>query len=128
MSTIRVDYDNARAQAKQLKRAAAKCDEIVRQLQLSSKGIPDYWEGASSVAFQAVMNERVAGIRKIGKRAEALAEQIRRVADELEEAERRLKAAAEEQQVSQVATGTGHGGAFSGTGGFGGGGGSGHGF
>lgn len=123
MSTIRVDYDNARTQAKQLQSAAVKCDEIVRQLRLSAKGVSYFWEGAAAEAFQEAMNKRIVEVREIGERAEALAVQIRRITDDLEEVEQQLKAAVEAQQSSRTSNGTGSGGGFSGESGFSGGGG-----
>lgn len=95
MSTIRVNYANARAQARKLQKVSSDCDEVVRNLKRALQEVNDCWEGQAADAFCLVLQQRINEVRTIGDEAERLAAQIRRVADEFEAAERRIKAAAE---------------------------------
>lgn len=92
MSTIRVDYSNARAQAKKLQTVASDCNEVVRHLNSAINNVPNYWDGSSADAFILSVQSRIKDIKKISNDASILAAQIRRVADELEAAERRIQA------------------------------------
>ncbi len=91
MSTIRVDYDNARAQAKKLQAAADDCDCVVRQLKGTLGCIPGEWDGAAAEAFSTGVQKRISEISGLAADTRSLAAQIRRAADELEETEHRLK-------------------------------------
>lgn len=92
MGSIRVDYANARAQAKKLQAVASDCDDVVRQLNNAINSVPNCWDGESADAFVLSVQARIKEVRKIGSNAASVAAQIRRVADELEEAERRVQA------------------------------------
>ena len=95
MSTIRVDYVNARTQAKKLQSAASECEDVVRNLRSLMNRTSACWEGAAADAFLLALQKRIQEVQKIHDRANGLASQIRRVADEFEETERRIKAEAE---------------------------------
>lgn len=112
MSTIRVDYANARAQAKKLQAAADDCDQVVRQLKGTLSHIPSEWDGAAADAFSTGVQKRISEISSLAANTRSLAAQIRRVADELEETERRLKA-----QMGQSTKGTAKSGSKSSNGG-----------
>lgn len=91
MGTIRVDYDNARAEANKLLSAADDCERVVRQLRAASRSIPAEWEGAAADAFLIAVERRIAELTKLGSDIRGSAKQIRRIADDLEEAERRIR-------------------------------------
>lgn len=91
MSMIRVDYSNARAQAKKLDSAVAECETVIRNLNTVVSKLPSCWEGGAANAFLSVTQKRVREIKEIRDRAEKMAALIRRVADEFEEAERKMK-------------------------------------
>ena len=95
MSMIRVDYGNARQQARKLQTAADNCGEVIRKLQTAVRQLPDSWEGASAEAFLEASRQQIAEIRATQERLEAVAAHIRRVADELERKEKELAAAME---------------------------------
>ena len=92
MGTIRVDYANARAQAKKLQAVASDCDDVVRQLNNAISNVPNCWDGESADAFVLSVQARIKEVRQIGSNAASVATQICRVADELEETERRIQA------------------------------------
>ena len=48
MSMIRVDYDNARAQAKKLDSTIADCETAIQHLKTVIAKIPPCWEGDCS--------------------------------------------------------------------------------
>ncbi len=91
MGTIRVDYDNARAEANKLLSAADDCERVVRQLRAASRSVPAEWEGAAADAFLIAVERRIAELTKLGSDIRGSAKQIRRIADDLEEAERRIR-------------------------------------
>lgn len=107
MSMIRVDYANARAQAKKLQAAADDCDQVVRQLEGTLSHIPGEWDGAAASAFSAGVQKRLSEISGLADNIRSMAVHIRRVADELEETERRLKnqvVQSENIRINQSAT------------------------
>lgn len=123
MSMIRVDYSNARAQAKKLDSAAAECETAIQRLRAVSNKVPPCWEGGAASAFLAATQKRIQEIQKIRDRAKEMAVLIRRVADEFEEAERRMKEALAAQSNNSTAStssfgGGPGGGGFRGGGGF----------
>lgn len=132
MSMIRVDYDNARTQAKNLDSTIADCEIAIRWLKTALARIPSCWEGDAANIFMEAIQKRIQEIQQIRDRAEQLARLIRRVADDFEEAERRitdLVGAVSQGITGSPSNGDGSGGGFSGGSGFGGGaGGGGFGF
>lgn len=129
MSMIRVDYSNARAQAKKLDSAVAECETVIRNLNTVVSKLPSCWEGGAANAFLSVTQKRVREIKEIRDRAEQMAALIRRVADEFEEAEQKMKESlAANATVNSHSKGDGSPGGFSGGAGSGGGGSSGRGF
>lgn len=132
MSMIRVDYSNARAQAKKLDSAVAECETTIQRLNTVLTKVPACWEGDSASVFLVATQKRIQEVNKIRDRAEQIAALIRRVADEFEEAERRMKEALAASATGSLASSTlsngdGSGGGFSSGAGFGGGGSSGSG-
>lgn len=134
MSTIRVDYVNARTQAKKLQSAASECEDVVRNLRSLMDRTSTYWEGVAADTFRLALQKRIQEVQKIRDQSEQMAVLIRRVADEFEETERRMKEMlASTTQTDSFATSTpsngdGAGGGFSSSAGLGGGGSNGGGF
>ena len=91
MGAIRVNYANARAQARKLQKVSSDCDDIVQNLRKALQEVAACWEGQAADAFCLLLQQRINEVQSIGNTAEQLARQIRRVADEFEAAERRIK-------------------------------------
>ena len=77
MSMIRVDYANARAQAKKLQAAADDCDQVVRQLKGTLSHIPGEWDGAAASAFSAGVQKRISEISGLADNIRSMAVHIR---------------------------------------------------
>ncbi len=92
MAKIRVDYDNARANANRLRLAGDSCSASAQSMEKSAASVEQYWNGASSDAFVQLMKGWSGETRAIGQDLDALSAQITRVASELEEKERQLQA------------------------------------
>ena len=132
MSMIRVDYDNARMQAKKLNSTVADCEIAIQRLKTALAKVPPCWEGGAASVFLVATQKRIQEIQRIRDRAEQLARLIRRVADDFEESERRMEdlfGAVSQGATSSPSNRAGFGGGFSSGAGFGGGsGGGGFGF
>ena len=70
MGTIRVDYDNARAEANKLLSAADDCERVVRQLRAASRSVPAEWEGAAADAFLIAVERRIAELQSLDQISE----------------------------------------------------------
>ena len=64
MGSIRVDYANARAQAKKLQTIASDCNEVVRQLNTAIGNVPSCWDGESADAFVLSVQARIREVKK----------------------------------------------------------------
>lgn len=118
MSRIRVDYDNARRQAKRLSQIENDCYQIANMIEKLKAETTSVWEGTSADVFRLALEKRSVEIRKISKNAKELSVWIMQAVKNLEEAEKRV-----EDSVNAINT------SFTGTrGGQGGGGGGGRGF
>lgn len=109
MSRIRMDYDDARMQAKKLQAAADRCDEVARGLRSGMGQLPNCWEGASADTFALVIQKQISDMQTMRQRLGAVADHIQRVANELERKEKEL---ADIIQGSISASGSGGGGRF----------------
>lgn len=94
LATIRVNYAQARACAQKLANAADDCGRMRRSMSTAANGIPSSWTGEAATAFTAELQKWQKESQAIERELDQLAALIRRVADEFEEAERRLQAAA----------------------------------
>ena len=88
---IRVNYDSTRAAAQQLSSAAELCRQMTAAANQLNMRIPACWEGDSAQAFSAEISEWIRKNRAIEKELSLLASDIRRIADEFEAAEKRIK-------------------------------------
>lgn len=91
MNTIYVNYANARAQARNLQSAASECAEVARNLRMALEQSSYAWEGEAADAFRSAVRRRLQETQQMEDTARALAQQILRVVEDLEEAERRVK-------------------------------------
>lgn len=110
MSLIRVDYENARAQARRLEQSGQQCSQIARELLALQRQLAGVWTGEAADAYDQVIAQRLREIRKIQDEASRIAWTIRNVADELEAAEERAKAAMAAQETPSFGGGGSGGG------------------
>ena len=92
MSMIRVNYDNARAQARQLEQSEQECGRIVQGLQTLQRQLAELSEGEAAQAYAQALAKRIQAARGIQDEIGRLAAMIRRAADEFEAAEQKTKA------------------------------------
>ena len=97
MSLIRIDYENARAQARQLEQSEQQCSQIAQSIQALRQQLAGVWAGEAADTYE---------IRKIQDELSRLAHTIRKAADEFEAAEARTKAS----MSASGGTGSGGGG------------------
>lgn len=130
MSMIRVDYSNARVQAKKIDSAVVQCEVAIQRLNNVLTKVQTCWEGEAASIFLYSMQKRIQEIKTIRDRAEQTAALIRRVADDFEESERRMREMLADSSaiVGTSSNGDGLGGGFSCGSGYGGGGSGGGGF
>ena len=104
MSLIRIDYENARAQARQLEQSEQQCSQIAQSIQALRQQLAGVWAGEAADTYDQAAERRLREIRKIQDELSRLAHTIRKAADEFEAAEARAKAS------MSAAGGTGSGG------------------
>ena len=90
---ISINYETTRANAQKLSAAADTCSDIGRTISAINRDVPGYWTGQASDVFTAAMNKWVTDTNSIVQEIKALSAKIIKIANEFEEAERRLKAA-----------------------------------
>lgn len=93
MSLIRVDYENARAQARQLEQSGQQCSQIAREILALQRQLAGVWTGEAADAYDQAMAQRLREIGKIQDEMLRIARTIRKAADEFEAAEARTKVA-----------------------------------
>ena len=81
MSLIRIDYENARAQARQLEQSEQQCSQIAQSIQALRQQLAGVWAGEAADTYDQAADE-----------LSRLAHTIRKAADEFEAAEARTKA------------------------------------
>ena len=107
MSLIRIDYENARAQARQLEQSEQQCSQIAQSIQALRQQLAGVWAGEAADTYDQAAERRLREIRKIQDELQRLAHTIRRkAADEFEAAEARTKAS----MSASGGTGSGGGG------------------
>ena len=99
MSLIRIDYENARAQARQLEQSEQQCSQIAQSIQALRQQL-------AADTYDQAAERRLREIRKIQDELSRLAHTIRKAADEFEAAEARTKAS----MSASGGTGSGGGG------------------
>ena len=93
MSLIRIDYENARAQARQLEQGEQQCGQIAQGMLALRQQLAGVWTGEAADAYDQVIAQRLREIGKIQDEMSRIARTIRKAADEFEAAEARTKAA-----------------------------------
>lgn len=106
MSLIRIDYENARAQARQLEQSEHQCSQIAQSIQALRQQLAGVWAGEAADTYDQAAERRLREIRKIQDELSRLAHTIRKAADEFEAAEARTKAS----MSASGGTGSGGGG------------------
>lgn len=91
---IQIDYDNARANAKKLQSAADVCAAAARSMQSSAEGISGFWRGGAANLFTQMAKQWGANTYAIEKELDTLAAQITKAANDMEQKEKELAAAA----------------------------------
>lgn len=92
---IKLDYAKTRACARKLSGAADTCRQISGSAEKLINNTVASWQGASATAFQAEVARWKKETLAIQKELESLSARIIRVANEFEEAEARVAAAAD---------------------------------
>jgi len=93
MSLIRIDYENARAQARQLERGEQQCRQIAQKILAIRQQLAEVWIGEAADAYDQTIAQRLREIGKIQDEMLRIARTIRKAADEFEAAEARTKTA-----------------------------------
>lgn len=97
---ISVNYSNARAQATKLEQAANRCDGVISKLNQSLSIVSSNWSGAAADEYYMNIQKQIKEVKQIRDNCRSIAKVIREVVWQLEEAERRAKAAAEAARIA----------------------------
>ena len=81
MSLIRIDYENARAQARQLEQSEQQCSQIAQSIQALRQQLAGVWAGEAADTYDQAAERRLREIRKIQDELSRLAHPIRKAAD-----------------------------------------------
>ena len=106
MSLIAIDYENARAQARQLEQIVQLCSQIAQSIQALGQQVAGVWALEAPDTYDQAAERRLREIRKIQDELSRLAHTIRKAAVEVEAAEARTKAS----MSASGGTGSGGGG------------------
>lgn len=87
---ISIDYDKAIELASQLNVAAQMCDESLTRLKVEQRESERFWQGLSGNAMRGQLNKAERELKIQKGQLETIAANIRRVADELKNADERL--------------------------------------
>lgn len=93
MGTISLDYEKVMVEVARLKTIANELNTLNRNAQNTLKDMSSYWEGDAAREFLAVNEKWRKEMKSIEKEAAELAKLIKKVADEIKEAEERASAA-----------------------------------
>lgn len=93
MGLIRIDYNEAIREANRLKTIANDCQNANVLVDRLINAIPSYWQGDAANAFKDKLQDWKRENNSIKTEANNLSSTIRRVANEIREAERRAIAA-----------------------------------
>lgn len=94
MSSISINYSKAYAEANRLKTAASECDNLISQSQRAVSDIHTYWEGAAANEFLAVNERWRKEMQSIKLELMSISNSIKKVTDEIREADLRAAQAA----------------------------------
>ena len=92
---IKINYDKTHSAAKRLTYAANTCSKMTAKATTISSAIPNCWKGESATAFSSEISEWIKETKAIQAELNELAADINRIANEFEEAEKRIAMEAE---------------------------------
>ena len=98
MGIIRINYTQAIRESTRLKEINNDCRNINSLIDRLISQVPNYWEGEAARAFIDELNELKRETSSIGQEAYDVGVTVKRVADQIREAERRAIAAMNKQQ------------------------------
>ncbi len=93
MGIIRIDYQEAIREANRLKTIASECNSNIQYVKRLINIIPNYWQGDAAKAFIDELQEWIRETTRIKNDTTNLSTNIRNVAYQIREAERRAIAA-----------------------------------
>ncbi|MDE6971835.1 MAG: WXG100 family type VII secretion target [Lachnospiraceae bacterium] len=88
---LRIDYEKAMAQAKELEGAAERCGQSLSNLRNEKGALGTYWVGESGNAMREQIAVAEGNLTSAQSQLIAIAASIRRVADELKRADETIK-------------------------------------
>ena len=91
MSFLRVDYDKAIAQAKELESAAERCGQSLKDLRNERGSSETYWVGVSGNAMRSQIAAAEKDLSAARSQLISIAASIRRVAEELKRTDETVK-------------------------------------
>lgn len=94
MSSISINYSKAYAEANRLRTAANECDNIISQSQRAVADLYTYWEGSAANEFLAANERWRKEMQSIKVELISISNSIKKVTDEIREADLRAAEAA----------------------------------
>ena len=94
MSSISINYSKAYAEANKLKTAANECDNVINQSQRAVADLHAYWEGAAANEFLIANEKWRKEMQSIKIELASISNSIKKVTDEIREADLRAAEAA----------------------------------
>ena len=89
MATISLNYEKVMGEVSRLKIVAAELQRAQSDAKNAVSGMSSYWEGLAAGAFSAAITKWCSEMNSIAGEAGSIASLIKKVADEIREAERR---------------------------------------
>ena len=93
MATISLDYTKVMGEVTRLNTIASELSTLQTNAQNALKDMNSYWEGAAAKEFAAANEKWRKEMKSVEKEITDLAKLIKKVADDIKEAEARAKAA-----------------------------------
>lgn len=99
MSPISINYSRAYAEANRLRTVANECDNIINRSQHALDDLHTYWEGAAANEFFIANEKWRKEMQSIKRELVAISNSIKKVTDEIREADLRAAEAAKKGDV-----------------------------
>lgn len=81
---VKIDYDQALAQAKKLDQAAAKCGQAIKTLKTSKNNLSSFWKGKAYTAMDGKLNAQISSLTSTQAKLTAAANDIRTVVRDMQ--------------------------------------------
>jgi len=94
MSTISINYNKAITEANRLKTIASECNNAISQSRSALSDQSSYWEGAAANEFASAQERWRKEMQSIGTELTTISNLIRKVVDDIRDADDRAAAAA----------------------------------